>query len=314
MIFTHAHHDYPFHMSPSSSSSSNLPHSAHTASSLNDPQKYSDSLPPRMRLKEKKKPFGQFRIIREPHDHHNHTTEEPKPIPSPPWANDSFSLDRRTHSNDTPGTGTSHAYTAPPFRLERQARCTPSTNNSKSSSTECSTTGTSLQALSISSAYTWTPSIRSALPSSSFLSTSGSSAIDSAIHYQTDDASSDAGLSIAHQLRSHRTIKPRTGSTHTLVSSSIHAAKEEQARRAQSLPDEDDEEMASMVTTERQHFGTEANSFPPPARPSRKHKRHTCDVCGQIFTRSGDVRRHKETRHDNTQGCRCPFCDRVLTR
>lgn len=71
---------------------------------------------------------------------------------------------------------------------------------------------------------------------------------------------------------------------------------------------------ASAVIRQFQHSGTETNSFPPPARPSRKQKRYACDLCGQIFTRSGDVRRHKESRHDNSEGCRCPFCDRVLTR
>ncbi|KAJ3496619.1 hypothetical protein NLJ89_g10459 [Agrocybe chaxingu] len=61
--------------------------------------------------------------------------------------------------------------------------------------------------------------------------------------------------------------------------------------------------------------GSEANTFPAPGRPSRKVKRYPCDICGQIFTRSGDVRRHKESRHtDGTGGCRCPYCDRVLTR
>ena len=61
--------------------------------------------------------------------------------------------------------------------------------------------------------------------------------------------------------------------------------------------------------------GSETNTFAAPARPSRKLKRYPCDICGQIFTRSGDVRRHKDSRHtDGTGGCRCPYCDRVLTR
>ena len=61
--------------------------------------------------------------------------------------------------------------------------------------------------------------------------------------------------------------------------------------------------------------GSETNTFAAPPRPSRKIKRYPCDVCGQIFTRSGDVRRHKESRHsEGSSGCRCPFCGRVLTR
>lgn len=62
--------------------------------------------------------------------------------------------------------------------------------------------------------------------------------------------------------------------------------------------------------------GTETNTFAAPARPSRKSKKYSCDVCDQIFTRSGDVRRHKDTRHntEGSGGCRCPFCGRVLTR
>ena len=190
----------------------------------------------RMCLKGKGKPFGEFRIIREPAPQ-DHTTEL-KPIPSPPWANDSFSLasSHRLHDN-TRGKGTSHART----------------------SVECSTTG-GLQA--ISKACAWTPP------------------------HQSDNAPSDARPSLrkAYQLRPHQTVKPRaqTVSTHT---------EEEQS-----------------------HSGTEANTFPLSARPSRKQKRYSCDICRQIFTRSGDVRRHKESRHDNSEGCRCPFCDRVLTR
>jgi hypothetical protein len=61
--------------------------------------------------------------------------------------------------------------------------------------------------------------------------------------------------------------------------------------------------------------GAETNTFAAPPRPSRKDKRYACDVCGQIFTRSGDVRRHQESRHsEGSAGCRCPFCGRVLTR
>ena len=172
----------------------------------------SESLPPRMRPKEKRKYFGEFRITRELAPIRDHTTEL-KPIPSPPWANDSLDS-----SDNTRGKGASHARTAsfPSYArpvFPHKESCTHSRNNSKSSA-ECSTTG-SLQALSLSSP---------------------------------------------------------------------------------------------------QHSGTETNTFPSPARPSRKQKRYACDVCGQIFTRSGDVRRHKESRHDNSEGCRCPFCDRVLTR
>ncbi|KAF8809900.1 hypothetical protein BYT27DRAFT_7209849 [Phlegmacium glaucopus] len=107
----------------------------------------------------------------------------------------------------------------------------------------------------------------------------------------------------------HINSKPRARSAQT---ASMDAAEE----RAQSVPDEDEEEMAmaTEVLRQLQHSAMEANTFPPPARPSRKQKRYGCDICGQIFTRSGDVRRHKESRHDNSEGCRCPFCDRVLTR
>ncbi|KJA26487.1 hypothetical protein HYPSUDRAFT_52399 [Hypholoma sublateritium FD-334 SS-4] len=42
-------------------------------------------------------------------------------------------------------------------------------------------------------------------------------------------------------------------------------------------------------------------------------KRHPCDVCGQVFTRNGDVRRHKASRHSSA-GVRCIYCGRVLTR
>ena len=172
-----------------------------TTESTND----SESLPPRIRLKNKRKAFSEFRIIREPASIQDHATEL-KPIPSPPWANDSYSPNssHRLH-NVTRGRGT----VGPSFRQD----------------------------------------------------------------------------SCAYGRKSS----------------------------AQRVPDED-EAVASAVLKELQHSGTEANTFPPPARPSRKQKRYACDVCGQIFTRSGDVRRHKESRHDNSQGCRCPFCDRVLTR
>ena len=59
---------------------------------------------------------------------------------------------------------------------------------------------------------------------------------------------------------------------------------------------------------------SETNTFAAPARPSRKVKKYPCDVCGQIFTRSGDVNRHKESRHRESTGCICPYCGRVLTR
>ena len=243
----------------------------------------SESLPPRMRLKDKRRPFGEFRIIREPAHH----TTELKPIPSPPWANDSFSLDssHRLHDN-TRGRETSHA------RASNATPCVVHSRNNSRSSAKCSTPG-SLHPLSIASAYPWT-----ALP------TSGSPAVSS----QTDDPSSDPGLppAIAYQLHPHRSVKPRARSAQTM----------DLEERAQSVPDEDEDEMAMATAAlkQLQHSGTEANTFPPPARPSRKQKRYACDVCGQIFTRSGDVRRHKESRHDNSEGCRCPFCDRVLTR
>jgi uncharacterized Zn-finger protein len=164
-----------------------------------------ESLPPRIRMKKKRKPIGEFRIIREPAALQDHSTEL-KPIPNPPWANDSYSQDS-SHHDDTRGTGT-------------QENCT----YGRKSSADCS---------------------------------------------------------------------------------------------AQTIHDEDEDDiaMASAVLKQlQQRSGTEANTFPPPARPSRKQKRYACDVCGQIFTRSGDVRRHKESRHDNSEGCKCPFCDRVLTR
>ena len=56
------------------------------------------------------------------------------------------------------------------------------------------------------------------------------------------------------------------------------------------------------------------NTFAGPGRPSRKVKKYPCDVCGQIFTRSGDVKRHKASRHKESAGCICPYCGRVLTR
>ena len=309
-------------MNPASSSQSHPPLTAQSAlttwESTNESPNDAESLPPRMRLKEKRKPFGEFRIIREPAPVQDHTTEL-KPIPSPPWANDSFSLDSSRLYHDTRGTKTSHARPSFPSNATAvtpfpyREKCTHSRNNSKSSA-ECST-ASSLQALSISSAYAWTASNRSPPPppsstlNSSFVSTSVTGYPTS--RHQTDDASSDAGpsLGIAYQLRPHRIIKPHTGSAPTAPT---HGVEE----RAQSVPDEDEEEMAmaTAVLKQLQHSGMEANTFPPPARPSRKQKRYACDVCGQIFTRSGDVRRHKESRHDNSEGCRCPFCDRVLTR
>ena len=309
---------FPSSMNPASSSQLHSPLSAQTLSnssarweSTTESPNDSESLPPRMRLKEKKKPFGDFRIIREPapvKDHHHST--ELKPIPSPPWANDSFSLDSSRLHDDTRGNGTSHARPS----LPSAAYQSHSRNNSKSSA-ECSTTG-GLQALSISAAYTWTASNRS--PPQPFASSLDSPSLSTSTNsptglyptssHQTDDASSDAGpsLGMAYHLRPHRTIKPHTRSAQT-----VHAVEE----RAQSVPDEDEEEMATAALRQLQRSRmSDANTFTPPARPSRKQKRYACDVCGQIFTRSGDVRRHKESRHDNSEGCRCPFCDRVLTR
>ncbi|KAF9528854.1 hypothetical protein CPB83DRAFT_853847 [Crepidotus variabilis] len=61
--------------------------------------------------------------------------------------------------------------------------------------------------------------------------------------------------------------------------------------------------------------GSETNTFAAPARPSTTAKKYPCDVCDHIFTRSGDVKRHKISRHgEGSAGCICPFCDRVLTR
>lgn len=259
---------------PASSSHSDLPITAQPGSltpttvweSTAESPKGSETLPPRMRLKEKRKLFGEFRIIREPAELQDRMTEL-KPIPSPPWANDSFSLDSSRLRDSTRGKGTSHARSSfsssPPFRHKE------SRSDSKSS-VECSITG--------------------------------------GLHtaHQIDNGSSDAGPlpGIAYRLRPHQAVKPRVQTI------SMHAEEE------QSVPDEDEDDiiMASAVLKELQHSGTEVNTFPPPARPSKKQKRYACDVCGQIFTRSGDVRRHKESRHDNSEGCRCPFCDRVLTR
>lgn len=78
------------------------------------------------------------------------------------------------------------------------------------------------------------------------------------------------------------------------------------------------------------------NASAAPARPSQKIKKYGCDICGKIFTRGRDVKRHKESRHWNGtgrnnnevggggtgekgvrqigSGCRCPYCNRVLTR
>jgi hypothetical protein len=61
-------------------------------------------------------------------------------------------------------------------------------------------------------------------------------------------------------------------------------------------------------------MNSETNTFAAPARPSRKLKKYPCDICGQIFTRSGDVKRHKESRHRESAGCICPYCGRILTR
>ena len=178
-----------------------------------------ESLPPRIRLKKKRKPFTEFRIIREPAPH----TTELRPIPNPPWANDSDTLDSSYNDDsDTRGKGP-------------QEDCTYGRKKSSSSS---------------------------------------------------------SSVSIAEC------------STHSIIQDE----------------DEDDIAVASAVLMQLQRqrsvaAGTaETNTFPPPARPSRKQKRYACDLCGQIFTRSGDVRRHKESRHANSEGCRCPFCDRVLTR
>ena len=190
-----------------------LPRSPTAWESTTESRNDSESLPPRIRLKKKRKPFTEFRIIREPAPLQD--TTELKPIPSPPWANDSYSLDSPHHLHDDVTRGKRTA-----GQPSRQENCT----YGQKSSAECP---------------------------------------------------------------------------------------------AQTIPDEDDEDdtaVASAVLKQLKHSGTETNTFPPPARPSRKQKRYGCDLCGQIFTRSGDVRRHKETRHDDSEGCRCPFCDRVLTR
>ena len=186
-----------------------------------------ESLPPRIRLKKKRKPYTEFRIIREssaPLIQHHTTTTDLKPIPNPPWANDSYSQDS-SHHDDTRGKG------------PQQQNCTNSRKSS--SSAECSTQ---------------TPQI----------------------HHHDEYGDDDDEDDIA-------------------VASAVLKQLQQQRRSRSSV-------------------GTETNTFPPPARPSRKQKRYACDVCSQIFTRSGDVRRHKESRHDNSEGCRCPFCDRVLTR
>ncbi|KIM42022.1 hypothetical protein M413DRAFT_27550 [Hebeloma cylindrosporum] len=88
---------------------------------------------------------------------------------------------------------------------------------------------------------------------------------------------------------------------------SVHPNTSAQNSEAQSL--------LPPSSTQADPGGSETNTFAAPPRPSRKVKRYPCDVCGQIFTRSGDVRRHKESRHsEGSSGCRCPFCGRVLTR
>lgn len=179
-------------------------------------ESHNESLPPRIRLKKKRKPYTEFRIIREPSSPiQDHTTTELRPIPNPPWANDSYSQDS-SHRDDTRGKGTPSP----------QENCTYSRKSS--SSADCSTQ-------------------------------------TQIIHDEDDDIA---------------------------VASAV----------------------LKQLQQQRSSSGTETNTFPPPARPSRKQKRYACDVCSQIFTRSGDVRRHKESRHDNSEGCRCPFCDRVLTR
>ena len=189
-----------------------LPLSSTAWESTTESRNDSESLPPRIRLKKKRKPFTEFRIIREPGSIQD--TTELKPIPSPPWANDSHSLDSPLHlHHDTRGK----QIAGPP---SRQESCT----YGRQSSAE---------------------------------------------------------------------------------------------RSAQTNPDEDEDDIAvasAVLKKQLKRSGTKTNTFPPPARPSRKQKRYGCDICGQIFTRSGDVRRHKESRHDNSEGCRCPFCDRVLTR
>lgn len=218
---------YTSNISNSGSSTSALPSSSQSDPSMSDQPPLSpntawesttespnESLPPRIRLKKKREPFTEFRIIREPGPLQDHTTEL-KPIPNPPWANNDSntgSPEDSSHHDDTRGTGKG--------TLGPQDNCT----YGRKSSAECS---------------------------------------------------------------------------------------------AQTAHDEDEDDMAvapAVLKKQLHRSGTEANTFPPPARPSRKQKRYACDVCGQIFTRSGDVRRHKESRHDNSEGCRCPFCDRVLTR
>ena len=95
--------------------------------------------------------------------------------------------------------------------------------------------------------------------------------------------------------------------THYALHPSASAQNSEAHARSSLLP--------SSASLQADPGGSETNTFAAPPRPSRKIKRYPCDVCGHIFTRSGDVRRHKESRHsEGSSGCRCPFCGRVLTR
>lgn len=97
------------------------------------------------------------------------------------------------------------------------------------------------------------------------------------------------------------TVKTGSGSTATILALSSHPP-------LSPLPTNSSEPNTNP--------NTNTNTFAAPARPSRKIKKYACDICGQIFTRSGDVKRHKDSRHveGGGGGVRCPYCDRVLTR
>jgi hypothetical protein len=106
----------------------------------------------------------------------------------------------------------------------------------------------------------------------------------------------DDDESVDSSLHTHYALHPNT------------SAQNSEARARSSL-------LPSSSSLQPDPGGSETNTFAAPPRPSRKIKRYPCDVCGQIFTRSGDVRRHKESRHsEGSSGCRCRFCGRVLTR
>ncbi|KAF8153882.1 hypothetical protein B0H34DRAFT_719471 [Crassisporium funariophilum] len=284
----------------------------------------SDSLPPRMRLKEKRKPFGEFRVIREPAPASSDPSPELLPIPSPPWASDSYNSHRLY--DETRGRAPSHGRpsvsanaTAGPSR----ELCTHSRDDSRSSN-DYPTTGA--QSLSVPSSYAWPHSsssrpVHSASstsssrlpPGPSMMSASTSSASASmgsypASPHPVDDGYSDtSSMGRPYQLKPARTAKPRTRLSRPLVPRPPSVVDGDEL-------DDDEGEVDGLDPQNQDQSGMETNTFAAPARPSRKQKRYPCDVCGHVFTRSGDVRRHKESRHDNTEGCRCPYCDRVLTR